>query len=252
MRRLSFRWLEVVVVVSACSTGAAPARAEFVDPPFNTIFETTLAALLDDGADEGIRVGGNRYYDFTFSSTGDAAVAAEDVGVVVDYFGGSFTQHRIAFTFDRGVLEASGGRKTDVVIGYRVDLLGPPVFDTMGLAMTGTFGGADAAGSVATTVRAGDGSNLSVNGAPPAHEAVLGLFRDGPGDLPDSSRLVVPFTPVQSLVFENDILVSSRAGATGRADIQRVENFVGHVPEPSSAAVLGAAGTLLLARRRRA
>ena len=65
----------------------------------------------------------------------------------------------------------------------------------------------------------------------------------------DSSSLLV--TPTGSLIFQKDILVSSRPGG-GNVTISTVDNFVDQVPEPASATLLCLGGGLLLARRRRA
>ena len=211
---------------------------------------TTLDSFLPGGANaSGLLVGDKRYSNFTFSSSGDAPVAANTVDVSLV---GTGTQHQIRFTFARDALEAPAGQTTDVVICYQVDVIGNQLINGVGLAFDSSVTGGtagEAAASVIETVQTTDGSDL-VPGAPVSDEAILSVFNDGTGGGTDRPSDTLAVNPTGSLLFCKDILVSSRPEG-GRVVISMVDNFVTQVPEPTAAAVLAAAG-LLLTRRRRA
>ena len=252
MRQLSLRLLGALVG-SSVLVGAESARAEFVNPPFNTTFQTTLDTLLEHGANSaGITFWDKRYYDFWFSSTGDAPVAASDVGVQLAAYGG-FTEYHLRFSFDLGVFESRGVQTTDVVIGYRVDELGPRPFESIALAFAPGLGGPDVAASVTETIRTADGSDLAPGGELPSDSELISVFNDGPaGPEPSRNFQTLAINPTRSLLFEKDMIVSSRGGgADSRVAIHTVDNIIVQVPEPSAAALVGAAGIALLARRRR-
>ena len=233
------------ILIAFALLGAGVANAQ--------TFNTTLNTLIDNGpnAATGITLGDKRYYDFTFSSTGNAPVAASGVGVsLVSTDNGN--QYQLRFTFAQDPLDATAGQTTDVVIGYRIDVLGSQLINQVGLAFNGSVTGTtgDAAASVIETIRTSDGSEVSPS-FPGQEQIVIGVHNDGTGGLPDTSAVSLNVNPTRSLQFEKDILVSSRPGG-GQVVITTVDNLVNQVPEPGSAALLGVAGIALLARRRRA
>ena len=243
MLKLSRQLPGAVVVASVLLiAGAAGAQT----------FNTSLNTLIDNGANSGgITLGDKRYYDFTFSSSGDAPVAAGAVDVALTSTDNG-NNYQLRFTFARDALDASATQTTDVVIGYRVDVLGTQLINGVGLAFNGTVSGNTAgdAASVVETIRTSDGSEVAP-AFPGQSQIVIGVHNDGAGGLPDTSSVSLAVNPTRSLQFEKDILVSSRPGG-GQVLITTVDNFVNQVPEPTSVAVFGAAGALLLARRRRA
>ena len=215
-------------------------------------FDTTLNTLLEGGANSGgITLGDKRYYNFTFSSAGNAPVAANGVDVNLTSTD-SGNHYQLRFTFRADLLDATPGQTTDVVIGYRIDVLGNQLINRVGLGfnstVTGTTGG-DAA-SVVESVRTVDGSDVSPS-FPGQDQVNISVFNDGSGGFPDNSSFSLPVHPTRSLEFDKDILVSSRPNG-GSVNITIVDNIVDQVPEPASAAVLGLAGSLLLMRRKRA
>ena len=219
----------------------SPGRAEA--QPVNTTLDTFLPGGANAG---GVNVGDKRFSGFTFSSTGDGPIQASAVDVSIS---GDDTSHQLRFSFVRDVLDATAGQTTDVVICYRVDVLGNQLINGVGLAfnpnITGGTGG-NAAASVIETVQTTNGSPLLPGGT--EDDAVLSVFFDGPGG-GDNTTASLVVNPTQSLLFCKDILVSSRDGG-GRVVISTVDNFVTQVPEPGVLGML-AAGGLLLSRRRR-
>jgi hypothetical protein len=214
-------------------------------------FNTTLDTLVNDGANSaGITIGDKRYSGFTFSSSGDAPVSAGAVDVSLVSTDND-NHYQLRFTFVRDVLDAAAGQTTDVVIGYRIDVLSEQLINRVGLAFNGSAEGAgpgDAA-SVAETIWMADGSEVSP-AFPGSRHVVIPVFNDGSGGLPDSNEVSLVVNPTRALLFEKDILVSSRPGG-GRVVITTVDNFVDQVPEPTSAALLCMASGVLLVRRRR-
>jgi hypothetical protein len=211
--------------------------------------QTTLDTLLSGGT---LTLGDKSYSGFTFSSNGDAPVTASQVNV--NLTSDDLNRYNLRFSFGQDALASTAGQSTDVVIGYRVDVLGSQRINGVGLAFDSTVGAGQSPGLAAATVqeivRTVDGSDLSP-GAPDTDTAVMDVFNDGTGGLPDESSTTLAVNPTSSLLFQKDILVSSRP-AGGRVVINTVDNFVNQVPEPTSAALLAFAGAALLARRRRA
>jgi hypothetical protein len=242
MRKSSIRMPGVILGIAVCVFAGAVNAATF---------NTTLDTLIDDGANRaGIQLGDKLYSDFTFSSTGDASLEASEVDVSLVSTDND-NHYQLRFSFLRDPLDAAAGQTTDVVIGYRIDVLGAQWINRVGLAFDSTVSGTSAvdAATVVETIRTIDGSEVSP--AYPGQPLVLlSVSNDGTGGLPDSNNASLAVNPARSLLFEKDILVSSRVGG-GQVVITAVDNFVDQVPEPSAAALVGAAGTLLLARRRR-
>jgi hypothetical protein len=241
-------------VLSRRTVGALCAAASFVvtGAASAATFTTTLNTLIDNGANAGgITLGDKRYSDFTFSSTGDAPVAASAVDVSL-VSSDTDNHYQLRFTYSRDVLDATAGQTTDVVIGYRIDVLGQQLINGVGLGFASSVGGTTAgdAATVIETIRRPD--NQPVSPSFPGQDTVLlTVANDGTGGLPDNDSSSLLVTPTGSLIFQKDILVSSRPGG-GNVTISTVDNFADQVPEPASAGLLCLGGALLLARRRRA
>lgn len=231
---------------------SAVGAAAFALPTTAKAVDTTLNTLITGGANAatGITLGDKHYYDFTFSSSGDAPVAAGAVGVSLTNDAAG-NHYQLRFNFSQDILDASAGQTTDVVISYKVDVLGAQLINRVGLAFDGNVNpdAGDASASVTETVRTVDGSPLASGSD--NDTAILDVFNDGTGGLPDDNDATLAVIPTRSLEFTKDIIVSSRPGG-GRVTITTVDNFVDQVPEPGSVALLAAAGGMLLARRRRA
>jgi len=239
MRRSTYRVLAAVVGV-ACAGIAGATQAASVN--------TTLDTLVAGGSSaSGLTVGDKHYSDFTFSSSGDAPVAANNVDVSLVSSDGD-NHYQLRFTFARDQLDASANQTTDVVIGYKVEVLGTQLINRVGLAFDSSVTGSQAAASVIESVRTTDGSDL-VLGDPVSDQENLSVFNDGSGGLGDNSSSSLAVNPTRSLQFEKDILVSSRPNG-GRVIISTVDNTVDQVPEPTSLALVGIAGVGLLLRRR--
>ena len=224
----------------------------FADAAGAASFTTTLDTLVGSGPNStGIVLGDKRYSGFTFSSSGDAPVEASEVDVSLVSTDND-NHYQLRFTFARDLLDSNAGQTTDVVIGYRIDVLGQQLINRVGLAFDSSVAGSTAldAATVVETIRTADGESEVSPAYPGQSQIELSVFNDGTGGLPESNNVSVAVNPTQALLFEKDILVSSRPGG-GRVVITTVDNFVDQVPEPASAGLLGAAGALLLARRRR-
>ena len=222
----------------------------------------SLADLLAGGSTAGgFTIGDKRYSNFTFSSTGDLELDADDVNVRVTSTDSNATvpgddQYSLQFTFG---LDAFPGETSDIVIGYQVDVTDPSMYiDRVGLRFNGTVpsqGPGDASASVIETVRSPNQSfDLVPGGDPNADDryiANLDVYNDGPGRLGDDNSDFIAVNPTRTLIFEKDILVTSRPDG-GYAAISVVDNVINQVPEPG---VIGlavfAGGGLLLRRRRR-
>jgi hypothetical protein len=240
--------------LSRRTVGALCAAASFVvtGAASAATFTTTLNTLLDNGANAGgITLGDKRYSDFTFSSTGDAPVAASAVDVSL-VSSDNDNHYQLRFSFSRDVLDATAGQTSDVMIGYRIDVLGQQLINRVGLAYSSTVAGTTGgdAATVIETIRRPDNQDVSPT-FPGQGTVLLTVANDGTGGLPDNDSSSLLVTPTGSLIFQKDILVSSRPGG-GNVTISTVDNFVDQVPEPGSAALLCLGGGLLLARRRRA
>jgi hypothetical protein len=241
MRQSSFPTLGILLGIAACLV---------TDTAFAATFNTTLDTLVGSGANNaGITLGDKRYSGFTFSSSGDAPVAASAVDVSLVSTDND-NHYQLRFSFTRDLLDSSAGQTTDVVIGYRVDVLGTQLINRVGLGFDGSVAGSTAgdAASVVETIRTTDESEVSP-AFPGQDQIVISVFNDGTGGLPDSSSSSLAVNPTRALLFEKDILVSSRPGG-GRVVITTVDNFVDQVPEPTSCALVAVAAPLLLARRR--
>ena len=243
LRGQSGRSLLALVLGGAALLGSAIDARAIEAPP------TTLDTLLAGGS---ITLGDKRYSGFTFSSSGDAPVTPGEVNVNLST--DDLNRYNLRFSFGQDVLASTAGQSTDVVIGYRVDVLGSQRINGVGLAFNSNIGSGQSPGLAAATVqeivRTVDGSDLAP-GAPISDTEIIDVFNDGAGGLPDETSTTLAVNPTSSLLFQKDILVSSRP-AGGRVDISTVDNFVNQVPEPASAALLAVAGAALLARRRRA
>ena len=214
--------------------------------------QTTLDRLLPGGAEQGgIVIGDKRYSNFTYSSTGDAPVRPQDVNVRISNDANP-QKYNLEFTFG---MDAFPGERTDLVIGYDLDVLpgSPDFINRAGLTFNGSVpsqGPGDAAASVVETVSSRDGSDVAP-GAPNRDTEVLDVFNDGPGRLEDSNSDFMPLNLTKSLRFVKDIIVSSRPTG-GYAVISVVTNTVDQIPEPGTLSLVALAGGAVLLRRRRA
>ena len=208
---------------------------------------TTLDTLVAGGSSaSGLTVGDKLYSDFTFSSSGDAPVTANNVDVSLVSSDGD-NHYQLQFTFARDPLDASASQTTDVVIGYRVDVLGTQLINHVGLAFDSSVTGSSAAASVLETVRTTDGSDLP--GDPVSDQENLSVFNDGTGGLGDNSSSSLAVNPTRSLQFQKDILVSSPRTAAGSSSRPWTTRSI-RCPSPASLALVGMAGAGLLLRRR--
>src|SRR5512133_1009342 len=102
----------------------------------------SLADLLAGGTQSGgFTIGDKQYSTFTFSSPGSAPLTPRDVNVRVTSTDSNTAapgddQYAIQFTFG---LDAFPGERSDLVIGYRVDVLTPAMFiNRVGLRFNGS------------------------------------------------------------------------------------------------------------------
>jgi hypothetical protein len=218
---------------------SAPAGAQ-------TPVNTTLDTLLSGGSNQnGIVLGDKRYSNFTFSSSGDAPITANNVDVNLST--ADSNRYQLRFSFARDALDSTAGQTTDAVICYQVTVLGNQQINSVGLVFDSSVGQGSpglAAASVTESI------SRVAQGAEDVGQ--LTVFNDGTGGLPDSSNSTLAVNPAAStLYFCKDIIASSRPEG-GRVVISTVDNFVNQVPEPATFGVLAAATGLLLVRRRRA
>lgn len=210
-----------------------------------------LLSTADGGTGQnpnGFVIGDKRYSDFTFDSSGSAPLVPRDVNVRVTSTDTDPTvagDDRFALQFTFG-LDAFPGEETDLVLGYRVDVLDPAMaINRVGLRFNGAVpaeGAGFAAASVSETVRNPDGSDVVLMD--------VTTDPDGAGPLKADHSDFLAINPTRSLVFQKDILVSSRETG-GYAVISVVDNIVDQVPEPTVMSLAAFAGAGLLLRRRR-
>ena len=214
------------------------------------VMQTTLDQLLPGGGQAGgIIIGDKRYSNFTFASTGSAPVRPQDVNVRISNDANP-QQYTLQFTFG---LDAFPGERTDLVVGYDLDVLSTDFINRVGLRFNGSVpsqGPGDAAASVVETVSSRDGSDVAP-GAPNRDTEVLDVFNDGPGRLEDSNSDFMAVNNTRGLHFVKDIIVSSRPTG-GYAAISVVDNIVDQIPEPGMISLVTIAGGAMLLRRRRA
>ena len=216
----------------------------------------SLADLVGTGPSSGgFVIGDKRYSEFTFSSTGSAPLRANDVNVRVSTSDSSAAvpgddQYALQFTFG---LDAFPGERTDLVIGYRVDVLDPSMFiNRVGLRFNGSVpsqGPGNAAATVVETVRA-EREDMDVVPGVDSDVAIIDVFNDGPGRLADDNSDSIVVNPARTLFFTKDILVSSQSTG-GYVAVSVVDNIINQVPEPSVIGLVTFAGAGLLLRRRR-
>jgi len=223
------------------------------------VMQTTLDRLLPAGNENGgIVIGDKRYSNFSYSSTGSAPVRAQDVNVRIsndadpsstDPVARAGQRYTLEFTFG---MDAFPGERTDLVIGYNLDVLSTDFINRAGLRFNGSVpsqGVGDAAASVVETVSSRNGSDVAVGST--GDTKVLDVFNDGPGRLEDSNSDFLALNLTRSLHFVKDIIVSSRPTG-GYVAISVVTNTVDQVPEPAVISLVTFAGGALLLRRRRA
>ena len=214
------------------------------------VMQTTLDRLLPGGAEQGgILIGDKRYSNFTYSSTGSAPVRPQDVNVRISNEADP-QKYNLEFTFG---MDAFPGERTDLVIGYDLDVIGRDFINRAGLTFNGSVpsqGVGDAAASVVETVSSRDGSDVAP-GAPTRDTEVLDVFNDGPGRLEDTNSDFMALNLTRSLRFVKDIIVSSRPTG-GYAVISVVVNTVDQIPEPGTLSLVAVVGGAVLLRRRRA
>lgn len=216
----------------------------------------SLADLLPGGSQAGgIIIGDKRYSNFTFSSNGSRPLRPQDVNVRVTSSRSSPTvtnddRYTLQYTFG---LDAFPGERTDLVVGYQVDVLDPnQLINRVGLRFNGSVpaqGPGNAAATVIETVNTTNGSDLAP-GDPNRDTEVLDVFNDGPGRLSDDNSDFMVINPQRTLQFTKDILVSSQQTG-GYAAISVVDNIVDQVPEPTMFGVITVLGGGFFLRRRR-
>ena len=219
------------------------------------ITQTTLDTLLIGGSNQnGLTIGDKKYSGFSLASTGDAPPDAEDISVTLST--NDNVTYSIKFNFG---LDAFAGERTDVTIGYRLDVVNSSdLIARLGLTFNGSVpapGTGNAAASISELVRTIDGSDIDPTPAT-SDTAVLTVFNDGPGRLADNNSQFLQIIPKASLLFEKNILVSSRADG-GYVHVSVVDNLVEQtggpgvvVPEPTSLLGLTALSGIALLRRR--
>jgi hypothetical protein len=217
----------------------------------------SLPELLAGGASSGgFTIGDKRYSGFEFSSTGSHPLVPSDVNVRVTSSDSNTAipgddQYALQFTFG---LDAFPGERTDLVIGYRVDVLDPTMFiNRVGLRFNGSVpsqGPGNAAATVIETVRSASPDIDVAPGLPFSDTAVIDVYNDGPGRLADDNSDSIAVNPTRTLFFTKDILVSSQATG-GYVAVSVVDNIINQIPEPSMLGVVALAGGGLLFRRRR-
>jgi len=225
------------------------------------VIQTTLDTLMPGGsnAGTGLVIGDKRYTNFSFASTGSAPLRASDVNVRIDNDADPTStdparrngqRYTLQFTFG---LDAFPSERTDLVVGYDLDVTSADFINRVGLKFNGSVpsqGVGDAAASVVETISTRDGSDLSP-GAPVRDTEVLDVFNDGPGRLEDSNSDFMAVNLTRRLHFVKDIIVSSRPTG-GYAAISVVDNIVDQIPEPGMISLVTIAGGAVLLRRRRA
>lgn len=224
-----FKKLAAVAAV-AVATGVGSTDSAFAGVAPLTV---GLDTLLDGGNNQGgITLGDKRFTNFNFSSTGQMTLDASDVEVI---FAIEDNTHFLAFLMD---LSAAGTGRSDVVIGYDVNVLDPArTINSVGLLFDGgPFDGGPvelgpviqgvagrAAASVVETVSTLDGSDLVAGGIDQDTE-IITVINDGDGPASDNFETSLAINPTKGLRFVKDILVSSRGNAG--ADLTFVENSV--------------------------
>lgn len=216
----------------------------------------SLADLVGTGQSSGgFVIGDKRYSEFTFSSTGSAPLRVNDVNVRVSTTDSNAAvagddQYALQFTFG---LDAFPGERTDLVIGYRVDVLDPSMFiNRVGLRFNGSVpsqGPGNAAATVVEMVRA-EREDMDVVPGVDGDVAIIDVYNDGPGRLADDNSDSIVVNPARTLFFTKDILVSSQTTG-GYVAVSVVDNIINQVPEPSVIGLVTFAGAGLLLRRRR-
>ncbi len=234
------RAARIIAVVAVAILGVCAAAPAAIIPPTTM----SMQSLLDSGG--SFLIGDKLYSNFTFQSTGDAPLDAQDVNVTFSSSDGN--HYNVRFSFG---LDAFPSERTDVLIGYQIDVTGTDYINRVGLDFNGNVpsqGPGNAAASVTETISTLDGSDLSP-GAPITDTEQISVFSDGPNRLPDNLASSLPVNLTRSLQFVKDIIVSSRPTG-GVATISFVDNSVDQVPEPSSLGLLFLAGAASLLRRR--
>lgn len=205
----------VAAVAVAAGVGSTDSAFAGVDP-----MTVGLDTLLEGGNNQGgITLGDKRFTNFNFSSTGQMTLDASDIEVI---FAAEEDTHYLAFLMD---LSVSGTGRSDVVIGYDVNVLDPArTINSVGLLFDGgPFEDGRAAASVIETVTTLDGSDLVAGGIDQDTE-IISVINDGDGPASDNFETSLAVNPTKGLRFVKDILVSSR-GESG-AELTFVENSV--------------------------
>ena len=195
-----FKKVAAVAVLAAGFVGARQASAAEVTVGLDT--------LLAGGSNaSGITVGDKMYSGFTFSSSGDTALNASDVDVMISSDG---NRHDLFFMFD---LSANPGQRSDLVLGYDLNVLGSNKIRHVDTMFDGSpMGAGNGRGAVTMieTVSTLDGSDLAPGGAVQSTE-LLTLFNDGDEvGLDDTLEAALDINPTGGLRFLKDIIVSSR------------------------------------------
>jgi len=189
------------LLAAAAFAGAGKASAADVSVGLDT--------LMPGGSNAGgITVGDKRYSNFQFSSSGSTVLHPEDVDVMIMSSG---NRHDLFFMFG---LSASGGQRSDLVLGYDLTVIGPNTIrrvDTMfDGSPLGPGNGGRGAVSMIETVTTLDGNDL-VPGGPVQDTEILNLFNDGEdAGLPDFLEAALNVNATRSLRFTKDIILSSR------------------------------------------
>jgi hypothetical protein len=214
---------------------------------WGAVIQTSYDTLLPGGANAGgIRIGSQRYTDFTFRNDGPFALNPADVTVRFSNDDPFFIRETVQFVLG---VDATAGQAGSIHIGYRAEDESSSYYSRYGLrfnAQVPSQGVGVGSAAIVNSVSTVDGSDVEP-GAPVSSTATLDIFNDGPGRLEDSNSDFLSVNPTR--VLRTDHRITLEASAAGRLDISFVNNYL-TVPEPSAALLAAPAVMFLLARRR--
>ncbi len=202
------------LVLSAAS--AVPAHAAVM---LSNLTHPTLQTLIGLGSD-GVTVGDERFYDFTFGGASTGLPSPADVAVE------PVTSDGDGLMFVAGWF-ASGGNSLANTITFQVAVDAPAQIGRVTLLSSSVIPSPSAGTFVSTSL-----STRSLSDVPVA--PMLATFADGVALSTDSASS--DFVPQSDLMITDSIAATSTAG--GVADISSIENTFTTVPEPGSSAWL--------------